>query len=176
MARKKAGLSRDKNGKVVIGSEDGVAQALRRREQLDDLIQKATALLEQTKTYQSRAAMQEEDAELEAAIREFVLNSYEAGSGYEDDRVRLTKVQGHTRTWNVDKLQAKLSRGLFKSVTQITVVPAKIDEMVRKGKIDLDAIADAYEERANKPYVKPTAKKDGLDAEAEADNLAELLA
>lgn len=120
--------------------------------------------------------MREEDAALAQAVEEFVLTSYEPGQGYEDDRVKLTKVQSHTRRWSAEKLEKLVTRGMFKNLVAVTVVPAKIDEMVRKGKLKLEDVAEAYEERPNKPYVRPTAKKDGLDAESSADLLAEKLA
>jgi hypothetical protein len=83
-------------------------------------------------------------------------------------------VQGHTRRWDVKELEAILPRGIFKNVTTLTVDHAKIDEYVRAKKIDREAIADAFIETPNKPYVKWTPKKADQSerAEAEADSLA----
>lgn len=115
--------------------------------------------------------LQNELAALKAAVDAFVLD-HEA---YEDDTYKLTRVQGHRRTWNADKLEAILPRGLFKRVIKITVDPAKLDQLVRAKKIDGKKIDPAFEETPNAPYVKYTVKSEDSGA-SEAEGLAEALA
>jgi predicted lipid-binding transport protein (Tim44 family) len=177
MAKKKStGLTQKPDGGYSIGSEGGVAEALAAIEHTDEMIEKAEALLRQTKTYQSLQELREKRQALSTAVDEFVLSNYKAGEGYEDDRIRLTKVQGHTRRWDVEKLKTLVTPGMFKNLVKVTADPDKINEMIRKGKLKLETVAAAYTERPNKPYVRPTIKKDGLDVEAQADQLAEKLA
>lgn len=158
-----------------LAGESDVARALDRREEIAATLETLEEQLAKTKLYQRVEALREEDAKIEADVKEFVLVNYASGEGYEDERVKLTKVVGHTRTWNVDRLKELVKPGVFKKLTSLVVVPAKIDELVRAGKLDLEEIADAYEERANAPYVKPTIKS-RVDNSAEAESLAEKLA
>lgn len=122
------------------------------------------------------AELRDERAKIDDAVREFVLTNYEGGEGYEDDVVKITKVQGHKRVWNAERLQELLPRGVFKNVVMLVPNAAKINEYVSAGKIDLDEIEDALEETATAPYVKVTRKSQSGDHEAAADELAEKLA
>jgi len=111
---------------------------------------------------------------LQAVVDEYVLKSYDPGSGYEDDGHKLTVVQSHTRKWNPDKLRKLVPTHIFKNLIEVKVLPAKVDEYVRAGKIKREDIEDAYEESANTPYIKKTTRgaKNGA---SEAASLAERL-
>jgi hypothetical protein len=148
----------------LIRSKSDVAVALRQIEELDAKIAKAAAKL------------QEERGALKEAVDEYVMEKVKDGQ-YEDDTYKLTRTQGHTRTWNVDKLEAILPRALFKRVIKITVDGQKVDELVRAKKIDRKKIRAAFEERPNKPYVKHTKKAadDSAKRSKEAESLAEKL-
>lgn len=93
---------------------------------------------------------------------------------YADDTITITRVQAMRRTWNPDKLEKLVPRGIFKNLVTFTVVPAKIDAYVRQGKLDLDKIAPAFEETPNAPFTKWTVKSN-KNGEVEADSLAEAL-
>lgn len=105
-----------------------------------------------------------------------MLTNYKAGEGYDDDHYKITKVVQHTRTWNIDKLKALVKPKVFKQVTELRVVPAKINELVSSGKLDIDEIESAYESSPNRPYIKKSVKADSSKAEGEAAGVAEALA
>jgi hypothetical protein len=117
--------------------------------------------------------LQETAGKLREAVDKYIIDKYSAGEGIETPTYLATKVVGHTRTWNVEKLQKLIPRGILKNVVKMTVDGAKVDEYVRAGKIDRNKIKGAYEERPNKPYVKITRRsQDDGKADAEADSLA----
>lgn len=156
-----------------ISSEAAVAKALRRKQEAEAALVTLRARLEKTALYAQVSALEEEVADIDAKVKEFVLGHYEPGDGYEDEYVKVTKVQSHQRRWNVERLQELVKPRMFRSIVTVTVAPAKIDEMVREGKLDLDEIADAYEDFPSSPYVRVTAKSpDAADAAA---SLAEKL-
>ena len=111
---------------------------------------------------------------LQGVVNEYVLKSYEPGEGYVDDAHRLTVVQSHTRKWNPDKLRKLVPMHIFKNITEVKVIPAKVDEYVRAGKIERADIEEAFEEHANAPYIKATTKA-GNSGASEAAALAERL-
>lgn len=156
-----------------IGSEAAVRKALERREIIAATLETLRARMEKTKLAQQIAELEEEDGTIAVAIDEYVLDKYNAGDGYDDGRYRFTKVVGHTRRWNVERLRELLKPSILRQVTTLVVVPEKIDELEAQGKIDLDAISDAYETRANKPYVKKTERTSTDDErKEEATSLA----
>lgn len=158
-----------------LRGESDVARAWDRREEIAAALETLEAQLAKTKLMQRIEALREEDAKIEADVKEFVLANYEASEGYEDDRVKVTKVVPHTRVWNADKLKKLVKPGVFKKVVEVKVVPAKIDELVRAGKIDMDGISSAFEETENRAYVKISAKSTS-DNSDEAASLLEKLA
>lgn len=153
-----------KDGSFVVASKSHVRIALERIEALDKEILVRTAPLKV------------EREELQEAVNKYVIDHYEASDGYEDSNFRATKVVGHTRSWNPDKLQKLLPTRLYKLVIIVKVDSGKLDELVREGKIDRKKIEKAYEEKPNTPYVKMT-KKDQSAARAagESESLAEAL-
>lgn len=114
----------------------------------------------------------------EQAALKVVLDGYvlDAGS-FESETWQAKKVQAKRKSWDVDKLRAKLTPDLFKRVITVTVDSDAIDELVRAKKIKMEDIEDALIETPNKPYPKWTPKgKDVQDAgEAEAAKLAGML-
>lgn len=133
--------------------------------------------LSRTKVGQKVERLEEEVGLLSEAINGYVLDHYDDGDGYEDSDWKATRVVSHRRTWNVERLARLVPKAVFKNVTTTTVVPAKIDQMVRAGKVTLDELAPAYEETANAPYVKVTRRSESSDAgQSEAEELAAKLA
>lgn len=157
----------------AIASVSGVQSALRRIEEIDAALETLTARLAKTKLAQQIDVLEEEKHALSIEVDAFVLDHYEAGDGYEDDAIRITKVQGHSRRWNAETLMRLVPRGVFKTLVDVTVVPAKVDDAVKAGRITLEQIADAFEETPNRPYLKRTVKAQGR--EDQAASLAEKL-
>ena len=122
------------------------------------------------------AELRIEKQELEDAVDKYVLDHYKPGDGYEDDSVKITKVVSHKRYWDPDKLRKLLPTKLYKLVINVSVNSAKLDELVREGKIDREKIESAFEEIPNTPYAKRTAKSDkGSRGAEEAAGLAAAL-
>jgi 16S rRNA C967 or C1407 C5-methylase (RsmB/RsmF family) len=115
----------------------------------------------------------DEQAALKAALDGYVVEA----ESFESESWQGTRVQAHTRNWNVDKLRKKLTPALFKRIIKVSVDNAAIDGLVREGKIVFEDIEDALDEKPNKPYVKWTPRgKDIQDAGvAEAEKLAAML-
>ena len=123
------------------------------------------------------APLKVEREELQSAVDKYVVDHYEAGQGYEDSNYRATKVVGHTRSWNPVTLQKLLPTRLYKLVIIVKVDSAKLDELVREGKIERKKIEKAFEETPNTPYVKMTKKDQSAARSAdESESLAEALA
>lgn len=119
------------------------------------------------------AALQAEIETLDADIKAYVLDSEE---NYEDDKYKLTRVQGFRRHWDTDKLEKILPRGIFKNAVTIQADPQKIDQLVRDGKVKMNLIAPAYVEVPNTAYVKVSRKRnDEQKGDVEAAALAEAL-
>lgn len=139
------------------------------RERIDGITQEVVRLAKKV----GIPALLEEQGALREVVDEYVLAKTELVT----DSWQGTRVQAHTRTWNVDKLRKKLTPALFKRVITVKVDNAALDGLVREGKIKLEDIEDALDEKANKPYVKWTPKgEDVQDAgEAEAAKLRGLL-
>lgn len=144
------------DGSASLRSVRDVRDALRRRDELSVLLDRQEERVARTKAAQDLLALQTEYDELGSAVDGYVIDNYEGGFGYEDEYVKVTKVVGHTRTWNVDVLKEKLSHAMFKKVTKVVVDQAAIDDLVGRSVLTVDQIADAYEERAKKPFVKTT--------------------
>lgn len=121
------------------------------------------------------AVLREELGKLEGAVDKYVIDHSEPGGGYEDDTVRLTKVVSYRRTWNPDTLRKLLPTALYKLVIEVKVDATKLNELVSEGKIDRKKIEAAYEETANAPYVKRTAKSDDKTSKDEAAKLSKAL-
>jgi hypothetical protein len=111
-------------------------------------------------------------ADLKSAVDKYVTEK----ENYEDDNVKITRVQGFRRSWNVAKLETILPRGIFKNVVTVMADAEKIDQYVREKKIDMKKIAPALEETPNRPYAKWSKKShDANRGEAEANELADAL-
>ena len=155
-----------KSGKPSISSKSHVLAATEDLAAIDAEIERLTADLKRKRE------------DIKEAVDAYVLKHFKAQDGIETPGYKLTHVQGHTRTWDAAKLESLVPRGIFKNLVALTVVPAKIDEYVRAKKIDRDAIAAAYTEKPNKPYVKwsPVKESSADRAESEAAGLADALA
>jgi hypothetical protein len=120
-----------------------------------------------------KALMQPVIAEI-AALKEAVDAYVEKKGNIETDTHKLTRVQGFTRKWNVDKLKKIVPKGIFLQLCNLTPDPDKIDQAVRAGRLDAKKIAPAFEETPKAAYVKWTEKKESNSArqEEQADALA----
>lgn len=119
------------------------------------------------------APLQVEHMALKEARDRYIIDQYSPGEGYEDEEWMATKVVSHRRTWDVEKLERLVPRGIFKNLVKMTVVPEKVDEYVRAKKIDRKKIEAAFTETPNAPYVKITKKSQPkVTGEDEADSLS----
>jgi hypothetical protein len=152
-----------KDGSYVVDSESHARIAL---DGLDAFDNEIARIREQS----GLNRLEEVRAKIKAAVDEYALEH----EGYQDERWKLTRVQGFKRAWNVDKLAKILPKSVFKHVTKIEADPAKIDDYVRKGTIKLETIEPAYEETPQKAYVKWTRATESSASKgaAEADSLA----
>jgi hypothetical protein len=167
-------LKKNKEGNYSLRSEKQLAEALALRDDMEHMAEGLREKIAETKLGQALQSFEEDAAALSAAIDRFVLERYSAGEGYEDANWKLTKVVGHSRRWNADKLQKLIPYGVFKKIVKVEVVPNLLNEAVKNGEIDLEAVDAAYEDTPNAPYVKRTRRsQSGGD---EAAMLAEKLA
>jgi hypothetical protein len=109
---------------------------------------------------------------LKSAIDESVIE----GDNYEDDSVKITRVQAMSRKWDTEKLEKILPRAVFRKIIKVEVDPDKLEQASRAGELTDEQITPALNETSNKPYAKWTTKTPKHDASAEADSLAAKLA
>lgn len=157
-------LKRKKTGEYIIRSASHVQVAL-------NLLRTCERTLEELLANPIITDLENEISLLRLAINQFVLDN----DGYEDDSIKITRVQAFRRTWNAEKLENLVPRGIFKNLVTFTVKPEKIDEYVRQGKLNAEKIAAAYEESPNAPFTR-WSKKSQANGAAEAQSLAEKLA
>lgn len=144
-----------------IRSASAVAEAL---DDLDNLDQVIADIREQSGL---------NEAELERTLLKGLIDKWVLDhKAYEDDKIKITRVQGFRRKWNVDKLESILSRALFKRVIKIEIDGQKLDDLVRAGTVDAKKLAPAFEEEPNAPYAKWTKIKQGDGGAGEAEGLA----
>lgn len=165
-------LLRKKDGSYSLRKDADLRGALDRREENEEEVKRLQAEIEGTRLGQRLAQLEDDSSSLSAAINQYALDN----NDYEDDDWKVTKVVSHKRSWDVDKLESLVPRGVFKNMIQVQVVPAKVDQMIRSKKVSLDDIEDAYVEVANSPYVKVTRRSSREDGASEADALAAKLA
>lgn len=145
----------------MISSKANLKQALETLAELDQEIENRIG------------ALRAQRDKLKESIDAYVIDKYEAGDGYEDDTFLATKVVGFMRNWSAEKLEKLMPRGLFKQVVKLSIDNAKLDQLVKAGKIDREMIEPAFEEAPKKPYVKVTRKSNNTGrASAEAEGLA----
>lgn len=104
---------------------------------------------------------------LKTSIRDFMIDQDVAqakGDGGHWSLIRRTKTK-----WNPAKLKKILSKGQMIKVSTFTVDPDKLDDMVRKGKIDKKKIAPALEQTPEKPHIRWF---DSSDEDASAEESA----
>jgi hypothetical protein len=137
------------------------------------VIDKLTGAIEQKVQH----LVKERDA-IRKSLDAWVIAKFGDSEGYEDDQWKATKVVGHDRSWNLDKLEELVPADILEEVLNPPTVNAKkIDELVRAGRIDRDEIEDAFEEKPKAPYVKLTRKTEADDkGDKEAAEIAAKLA
>ena len=164
-------LKKGKDGQYVIDSLDSASAV---RAELDATLAELAEWEEMPEFKECREKVES----LQAALNAYVIAAFKASEGYEDDQWRGTKVVGHRREWDIDGLRKAISGPLYKAVIDVKIDGQKVDELVRAGKLDLNAIKRFYTEKANKPSVKWTRKtvKDGEREDAQAAELDDLLA
>lgn len=146
-----------------MSSKSLAVAALDRKTEIESIIAEGMAEL---------APYIEEASALKSAVDKYVLDKFKSGEGLDLPTAKITKVVGHSRRWNPDKLSKLLSKGLFLKVVDYVPSAEKIDALVKEGKIDRKTIDAAYEESPNKPYVKWTPVYEKRDGNAEATSLA----
>lgn len=155
----------------MVTSKSHVQDAIKRLTEIENEIEQIEAIIADRVDPElvKMEALSVETQELKAAVNTFVLNR---GLKMELPTVTITRVQAFKRRWNVETLEKIVPRGIFKNLVKIEVDPAKVDEYVKKGKLDPKKIEAAYEETPNQPFVKWTPKAETHSAEAEAASLA----
>lgn len=167
-------LKRKKDGSFSVISPRHVHDALERQDEINEEVAELQAALLETDIGIALRNLRDEEAELIMAVDSYVLNNFDGGDGVEDDDYKVTKVVGHTRTWDAEKLRKLVPLSVFKNLTAIVVRPDKIDEYVRARKLKLKDVKSAYIERENKPYVKKT-RRNTSTGNTEAADLAAAL-
>jgi hypothetical protein len=160
-------LKRKKDGSFYqISSESDARLA---RERIDALTQEVYALAKKA----GIPALLEEQMAIQTVLNGYVLDA----KSFEVEGWQGTRVQSHTRTWDVEKLRKRLPGSVYKQIINVTVDKDKLDSLVKKGTIKLELIEDALVETANAAYVKWTAKGKNVQeaGQAEAAKLAEML-
>lgn len=112
------------------------------------------------------------DADIKAKKAK-LLAHIEASENFEDDDWKVTRVQAHSRSWNVEALQRIVGAKMWTLITKRVPDPVLIDEQVRAGKLDDKKIAKAYVETPGTAYVKVSPKKE--TPQGDATKLAEAL-
>lgn len=126
-------------------------------------------LIEEARKTSGLIELEQKRATLKSEIDQLVI---EAGEEYEDESIRIVRVQGFRRSWDVDKLEKIIPRPIFRRIVKVDVDAEKLDDEVRAGNLKLTRqVKAALTETPNKAYAKwtPKSQKDG---EAEADALA----
>lgn len=139
---------------------------------VDKLLAHYDELQQEVKDIRESSGLDEVESELAAVKEEIDSLIVDKGVEYDGDRVKITRVQGYRRKWNVDKLEKIMPRPLFRQVIKLDVDSDKIDQLAREGKIDSKKIEPAYEETPNKAYAKWTWKSDKKNGNNEAASLA----
>lgn len=139
---------------------------------VDKLLARYSELQEIIESIRRNSGMADCEAELADVKAEIDSLIVDKGVEYDGDRVKITRVQGYRRKWNVDKLEKIMPRPLFRQVIKLDVDSDKIDQLAREGKIDSKKIEPAYEETPNKAYAKWTWKSDKKNGNNEAASLA----
>jgi hypothetical protein len=169
-----ASLQRKANGSYALRSKSHVRAALDELAECDRQADILRAKIEKKCATETSALghIADQRGALKSAIDAYVLDHDE----FETDTLKITRVQAHRRTWNIDTLAKIVPRGIFKNIVKMTVDPAKIDALVKEGRLDSKKIAPAYVETPNAAYVKWTEKSDTTSGADEADALADALA
>lgn len=149
-----------------------MAAALARREELEGSAWILAEAVKKTKAAQTLAAVGADLNAVNAAIDSYALDTYQPGQGFESPEWKVTKVQGTTKVWNVDKLRSLVSHGLFKKMVSVSVDASKVDAEVKAGHVTLDEIEAAFSIKNNSPYVRITRRNLRDDGSEEAESLA----
>jgi hypothetical protein len=109
--------------------------------------------------------MKQEIVDLKEELRRFMTANDQAQVIRDDYKIVL--IRRMRSSWNVNKLKKVLSKGQYLKIVKMTVDPAKIDDLVRRGDIDEKLIASALEQTPDKPYLRWFyGNEDAADTEA----------
>lgn len=165
----------EKTGVVTfaVSSVADAEEAIKLMEERNEAIAEVEAMMEEQ---YELSTLRKESMALYEAVRSFVLLKRKKDLIMDGRTFKI--VTQHTRRWNADRLHSLLPKALFMEVatTEYVIDAQKLDSLINAGKIDRDAIADAFEETAKAPYVKHSViKADDNSAEEEADAIASAL-
>jgi hypothetical protein len=110
------------------------------------------------------ASMRKESVDLKLSLEAWMTDQNE--QKLELDNYRWQLIKPESKRWNADKLRAVLGKAMFLKVCKVEPDPAKIDDLVRQGKIKLPDIEKALEFEPKKPYIK---RYDNSDAKGDTE-------
>lgn len=160
-------LRRKQDGSFTSITSESDARLARKR--IDALQDEVLALAKKV----GIPAKLDEQVALQNALNEYVLDR----EYFESDEWTATRVQAHSRSWDAEKLRKLLPTSVYKSIIRVSIDNDKVNEFVKAGTIKLKTIESAFMEKANKPFVRWTAKGRDVQTagEAEASKLAGML-
>jgi len=138
-------------------------------EENKELIAEIEAKMEEEYDY---SATKDDVTTLQQAVKEFMTVHNLPSVARPDYTISL--VCASRSRWDDGKLKKILGKAGFLKIAKITVDPAKIDELVKEGKLDLKKIESAFIVTPNAPYLKFTPK--GREDTDEVANLKKRLA
>lgn len=154
------------DGSWQITSGKDFQDAIEALEQREEAVKEAEQFMEEEYDY---LTMKKEIASLNEALRQWMVANHQAQVVRDD--YKLVLIRRKRTKWNESKLKEILGKSMFLRCTKQVVDTDKIDDLVRKGRIDEKVISPALEEIADKPYIR---RYDDTDDEGAAD--AELAA
>jgi hypothetical protein len=146
-----------------VSSLEGVRKALLLMEERNASIAEIEREMEEQ---YELSTMRREAINLKRAAEEFMAKREVDDIEMEGWRARL--VRRYDRRWNAETLKRLVSKSTFVNLCTLTPDAEKIDDMVRRNKVKMDDIAEAYEEIPQRPFLRTFYESDdGTDEAAE---------
>jgi hypothetical protein len=160
-------LKQRNNGTWVIETGADLDKAMQLIEDREDMIAEAERIMEEKYEY---LTFKEEHKALLDAVRDFMDRMDIASIPRPDRGYKLTLRKDWTSRWNPERLKNLVPKSVWLRITTQVVDPDKIDDLVRKGELDRQTIAPAFEQTKKKPYIRRYGLKDEEAAEREEES------
>lgn len=154
-------LKQKKDGTWLIESQKDLDEAIEAIEIREQGIADLEQQMEEEFDY---LTMKDEVSQLNEAVRLFMVEN-DVKHVFRDN-YKVTLIRRVTSKWNPDKLKKLVGKSTWLKITDHVVSPAKIDDLVREGKLDERAIAPALESTPTKPFIQRFPYKEGQDRDA----------